>query len=116
MKFLMLIFISINLFANIEMPSELFGLYFNTTLGSKTCISLEKDQDLWEVNQYGLSYGTWYVCMPTKIVQSKNNTFSINMDCGVDVGEGNTTKDIFIFKNHTISINNKIIAKRCKVK
>jgi len=116
MKFLLIILVSINLFADIRMPQELFGTYFNTTFSPETCTSLKEDQDIWEVNQYGMSYGTWYVCIPTKIIRSKHKTFLINMDCGVDVGEGNTTKDIFIFKNHTISINNKIIANRCKTK
>jgi hypothetical protein len=114
MKFLLIILVSINLFADIKMPQELFGTYFNTTFGPETCTSLKEDQDLWKVNQYGISYGTWYVCIPTKVVLSKYNKFSINMDCGVDAEDENTTKDTMIFKKQAIYINSKIIAKRCK--
>lgn len=115
MKFLIYALMTINLFADVKMPSELFGTYFNTTLGSQSCTSLKEDQDIWEVNQYGMSYGTWYVCFPTKVVH-KHNTFSIDIDCGVDVGDENTTKDTVIFKKQAIYINSKLIAKRCKQK
>lgn len=116
MKFLLIILVSINLFADIKMPSELYGRYFQTEYGPESCILLKEDQDPLEIFQGGMSFGTWYVCNPNKIVKLPNNNFMISFFCSDAEGQDNVVRVTAKINKQSIYMYGKLFAKRCKQK
>lgn len=116
MKSILFTLIAINLFAEIKMPFELYGRYFQSEFGPKSCIALKEDQDPLEIFEFGMSFGTWYVCNPKKIIPLANKNYIIYFNCSDSEGQDKMTRITAKMNHKSIYIDGKLFAERCNKK